>query len=421
MKVLVCPIGSAGDVHPFVGIGVTLAKRGHDVTVVTSGYFRDLVIRSGLQFEEIGTADEFLKLAGDPNIWHPIRGMSYIFKHGILPTMPRQYDGIRNLYSPGETILIASCLGFGARTAHESFNLPLVTVHLQPQVLWSSRRSPKMALPAMLGDWVPSWFKQLQFNIGERILINSQLLAATNQFRDCHRLPPIQRATSYFYSPQCNIGLFPDWYGPPQPDWPSPTWVTGFPLWDESSICEVSDELESFLNEGEPPIVFTPGSAMMHGKQFFKTAVAACMRMGARGLLLSRFSNQIPEDLPCAIRHFKYLPFSQVLHRSAALVHHGGIGTVSQALAAGIPQLIMPMSHDQPDNAHRIKRLGVGDKISRRSFQAPKVSRTLNTLLYSASVREKCQAIARRMQGDDALEATCNIIDAVGTRCTNLS
>ena len=83
MKVLVCPIGSAGDVHPFVGIGVTLAKRGHDVTVVTSGYFRDLVIRSGLQFEEIGTADEFLKLAGDPNIWHPIRGMSYIFKHNL--------------------------------------------------------------------------------------------------------------------------------------------------------------------------------------------------------------------------------------------------------------------------------------------------------------------------------------------------
>ena len=111
---------------------------------------------------------------------------------------------------------------------------------------------------------------------------------------------------------------------------------------------------------GEPPIVFTPGSAMYHGQDFFRASVEACKQLNRRGILLTRHAEQIPADLPATIRHFSYAPFSLLLPRAAALVHHGGIGTSAQAMAAGCRQLITPFAHDQFDNADRLRRLGEG-------------------------------------------------------------
>ena len=124
-----------------------------------------------------------------------------------------------------------------------------------------------------------------------------------------------------------------------------------------------------------PNCSMTPGSAMRHAQEFFAESVAACQRLGRRGLLLTRFAEQVPTDLPETIRHLEYVPFSRVLPRAAALVHHGGIGTTAQALAAGIPQLVMPLAHDQPDNAARLERLGVGRTIAPRRYRAARAAR----------------------------------------------
>jgi UDP:flavonoid glycosyltransferase YjiC (YdhE family) len=141
----------------------------------------------------------------------------------------------------------------------------------------------------------------------------------------------------------------------------------------------VSPELERFLAAGEKPIAFTPGSAMQFGQSFFRESAKACELLNRRGILLSRHREHIPVDLPPTVRHFDYAPFSRILPRCAALVHHGGIGTTSQALAAGVPQLIMPMAHDQFDNAHRVARLGAGDVIKRRNYRAKAAAAKLNT------------------------------------------
>ena len=67
------------------------------------------------------------------------------------------------------------------------------------------------------------------------------------------------------HSPQRVLGLFPDWFGAVQPDWPPQTRLTGFPLQDGRTEAELPAEVRAFLDAGEPPIVFTPGSAMRHG------------------------------------------------------------------------------------------------------------------------------------------------------------
>ena len=160
-------------------------------------------------------------------------------------------------------------------------------------------------------------------------------------------------------------------------------------------MTEVAPEIEEFIAVGQPPIVFTPGSAHTHAIPFWRAAVDACQRLGRRGMLLTRHVEQIPSDLPDEVRHFPYVPFSDVLDRCAALVYHGGVGTLSQALAAGVPHLIMPMAHDQPDNAVRIKCLGVGDYLWPNQFRGPRVAQMLEELLSSAAVASACQQIAQ--------------------------
>jgi UDP:flavonoid glycosyltransferase YjiC (YdhE family) len=235
-----------------------------------------------------------------------------------------------------------------------------------------------------------------------------------NAFRAELGLAPIKKIMNlWWHSPQKIIGLFPEWFAPPQPDWPPNTLLTGFPLWDESGVTESPLGLEAFLAAGTAPIVFTPGSAMIHGHEFFAAAVDACQRLGRRGLLLTRYPEQLPKSLPESVKHFDFIPLSQVLPRSAALVCHGGVGTVAQGLAAGIPQLIMPMSHDQPDNAARLARLGVGSSLSPRRFRGPAVARELDKLLNSPEVARRCRELATRFDTPAALRATCDAIESV--------
>ncbi len=416
MKVLLLPAGSHGDVHPFIGVGIRLQERGHDVTLATSGAFAELAGRSGLKFQEVGTAAEFRELSENPDLWHPQKAAVLIARKAILPVMRLQYDVIKELATPGETVLVGSALGFGGRLAHEALGLPLVTFHLQPSMFWSVYQTPCLARQMLVGDWVPHWLKNAQFRLGFWLMFDRNLRHECNAYRADLGLPPVKSSWELMHSPQKICAMFPEWFAPRQPDWPPHTVYTGFPRWDEKGVTEVGSEIARFLSAGDPPIVFTPGSAHTHAISFWQAAVEACERLGRRGMLLTRHGEQIPANLPDGVRHFSYVPFSEVLPRCAALVYHGGIGTLSQALAAGIPHLIMPMAHDQPDNAARIRRLGVGDYLWPHQFRGPRVAQLLEQLLSSQQVTAACLNCKTRLSGDDAIGRACEVIEETANR-----
>jgi UDP:flavonoid glycosyltransferase YjiC (YdhE family) len=268
-------------------------------------------------------------------------------------------------------------------------------------------------LPGLfMPDWLPRFAKRFQYWLADALIIDRILTRGLNAFRAEVGLPPVCDLTGgWWHSPQRVLGLFPDWYAPPQPDWPPQVRLTGFPLYDERELHDLPAELTEFLNGGEPPIVFTPGSAMRHGHAFFEAAVEACRLLGRRGLLLTRFPEHLPASLPESVRHFSYVPFSQVLPRAAALVHHGGIGTTAQGLAAGIPQLVMPLAHDQPDNAARLRRLGVARSLQPRAFRAAAVARALESLLTSPDVAARCRDYAGRIRESRPLEEASRLVE----------
>src|SRR5215469_8069675 len=107
MNVPLIPIGSSGDVYPFLGIGQTLKRRAHSVTVITNGYFRGVVERAGLRFLEFGTAEQYLRLVDNPDLWHPTKALPILLEL-VAERTPSLYELIRANIVEGETILVAS-------------------------------------------------------------------------------------------------------------------------------------------------------------------------------------------------------------------------------------------------------------------------------------------------------------------------
>jgi rhamnosyltransferase subunit B len=100
------------------------------------------------------------------------------------------------------------------------------------------------------------------------------------------------------------------------------------------------------------------------------------------------------------------------LPRAAALVYHGGIGTCSQALAAGIPHLIMPLAHDQPDNANRLRRLGIGLSLHPKKFTGERVAAALRHLLKDNAVQANCTRYAEQMRVAPSLDELAAWLEA---------
>ena len=411
--VILCAIGSSGDVHPFVGLGRALRRRGYRVTVITAGYFRGLVEQAGLECVDPMPEMDFREMIRNPRIWHPLHGTRTVIDHAVRPLLEPVYRSILDHQTPGQTLVCGSSLAFGARVAQEAQGIPLVSVHLSPMLFRSDFEGPR--LPVLLVHRGPAWFRRLQWRLIDGVA-DRTICPWLNEFRGRFGLPPVRGVfREWMHSPLRLIAMFPEWFAPQQPDWPPQTRLAGFPLYSEEGVVEPARDVVEFIDAGPPPLVFTPGSANVYGGDFFQAAADACQRLGQRGLLLTRFPDQVPASLPDGVRHVDFVPFRWLLKRSALLVHHGGIGSMSQALAAGVPQVIMPMAHDQFDNAARVERLGVGRSLPMKRFRGPALAETIRGLLDDSAVAGRCRDVAARLADADSVEQACDEIEAAWT------
>jgi UDP:flavonoid glycosyltransferase YjiC (YdhE family) len=216
------------------------------------------------------------------------------------------------------------------------------------------------------------------------------------------------------YSPLLHLALFSKWLADKQRDWPAQTIVTGFPWFDADEGTQFPQELARFLDDGEPPLVFTLGSAVVADPgRFYHHSVTAVKQLGRRAVLLVKNSQILEAKLPKGVVAFDYAPFSFLLPRAAAIVHHGGIGTTGHAMRSGRPSLIMPCTWDQPDNAVRAARLGIARTISRNHYEPHGVSRELRLILDDPAYSQRASEIATKIRQEDGVKSACDVIESL--------
>jgi rhamnosyltransferase subunit B len=208
-----------------------------------------------------------------------------------------------------------------------------------------------------------------------------------------HFFPHLQSAADLY------VSLFPDWYAPPKPDYPQPL-ITGHFLLHTPSQYQLSDELREFLDAGQAPILFTPGTGNMHARKFFEVAFDAVQELGARAIFLTKFKDHLPAALPRSILWQRQVPFNELLPRASIVVHHGGIGTLAEASKAGIPQVIVPSAYDQFDNALIVKDLGLGRSIPLRFLTKKRLFTALSQIQRSVDIQANCKTVSLNFGAD---------------------
>ncbi|MEE8104827.1 MAG: glycosyltransferase [Planctomycetota bacterium] len=412
MRVLIQTFGSAGDIYPFKALGQALRDRGHDVSVIVNEKFVSGIEGAGLEAIQVGEAAAYHAATNDPNLWHPSKGLGVVMD-GVRLSLKPAIEAIRERLTD-DTVLVASSLGLAARMVRELHDVPLATVHLAPMAFKTMHRVQRFPAGFLReGQW--RWAMRLQWWLIEKIsdsIIRKWLDGARREYG-------LEPATNIFFewlhSPDIVLGLFPDWFGPRQPDWPDNVHLCSFARHD--STDELEPELEKWLQEGEKPIVFTHGSAQRRGDRFFKESADAAARLGRRAILITSNAESMPATLPDGVRHEPYVPFGALLPRSAALVSHGGVGTCAQGLAAGIPHLVSALSFDQFDNASRIEDLGAGAALPAKRYTGERAANALRALLENGGgTNGACEKAAAKLAKENGAETAAKHIESLGRR-----
>ena len=412
MHFLVSALGSAGDVHPFIAISRALQSRGHEVDLIAPAPFAQRIQSAGVAFTPLGTVEDYQRIVQRPEMWQPRGGARLLFDE-LLNRLPEAHALTSSMIRPGATVLVGSTLSWATRLVQEQSALPCATVHLSPLALPSANCPPVLPGGINLAR-LPAWLVRGLQSGAERVLLDRQIAPRLNRLRRDLGLPPVTRVLSrWMHSTDLVIGAWPPWFAPAQSDWPQSAVLTGFPMFAGSPDA-LDEALLAFLAAGDAPVGITPGSAMAHGRAFFARALEACVSIGKRAVVVTPYVDQLPRDLPPGVHHVAWAPFSRLLPCLSALIHHGGIGTSAQALAAGIPQLVVPFAHDQFDNAARLERLGVAHSRGMSARDAD-WSTSLRGLSESAPVTAAVARCAGLMSACTAPEfAIAHLLEQLG-------
>lgn len=419
--ILFATIGSLGDVHPLMAIGRTLVALGHTVTIATSDRHGDRIREAGLNFAEIppkfpAPEDQSRLIAR----WmDPKHGSDRVMREFVKPSIRATHTAMEPLVQAADLVILHPFVLSGAYWAEKmgkpwmaipfapmmftsSFEPPVVAQLLYPERLkWFSTDYPLKWL-FRLAKWANSlgWkeFKKLRIEMGQEPIHG-------HPFFDYY----MKRAAMV-------LAPFSKVLGSPQPDWPEQTVQTGFAFFDrddETLQDQFDNGLEAFLSSGDPPLVFSLGSTgVFTAGDFYIQAWNAAKALGQRAILLVGPDDdvQIPLNAGPDCKILKYAPHVRVFPRAAVVVHHGGLSTTGQAFRSGHPQLVVPLAHDQFDNAARVRRSGCGLSLPKSQFNSDTAVPLLRQLLNDSAFIEKSESAAKTVSLEPGASGAAQVI-----------
>ena len=415
MKIVFAVFGSLGDMHPMNALGIELKKRGHEIVFAAMEFYREKIETLGFEFRPMRPHFDPDNAELARRLMDAKKGSELLLKELILPKLRPMYEDLTAAVRDAD-LLISTEVVFPAMSVAEKTGIKWITTTLAPGTFLSAYDPfvPPTAIWMRHFRFLGSTFHGALFRFVKKI-IHSWF----EDYREFRREIGLNAGRDPLFdgkSALLNLAMFSRVLGKPQPDWAKSTLQTGFCFYDGNLDLGAMDEnLQKFLDAGEPPIVFTLGSAaVMDARDFFEESAKAAHILGKRAVLLYGIFNDLPKIVENeSIAAFPYAPYSQIFPRAACVVHQGGVGTTSQVLRAGVPALMMPYSHDQPDNAARCERIGTAKIISRDRYNAENAAKKLRELLTDSKYKNHAIEAAKIVNSEHGTKIACDAIEEI--------
>lgn len=212
------------------------------------------------------------------------------------------------------------------------------------------------------------------------------------------------------FSPRGTAAMFSPLLASPKPDWPARTRITGCIPYVGATQCSLPDPVSRFLDAGTAPVVFMLGSWSAESAAFFVESADACRRLGRRGIIVAPGIDGL--DFGPDVLVSGYLPVDALFARAAAIVHHGGVGTLQHAILAGKVMVVVPHALDQYPNAWQACRLGTARALSPTRYRGAAAAAALDAVMGKAALQQRAAVLAARMRQEDGAAQASAFIEA---------
>ncbi|MGA9669869.1 MAG: glycosyltransferase [Terracidiphilus sp.] len=418
MRIVLSNIGTFGDINPLIAIALELKHRGHVPVMAVPAVFGPKIIPLGLEFHAVRPDIDPENTLMAEMVYDVRKGTERGLREFLFPALRQTYDDLLDAVTCPERadLMLLGELNYAGPIVAEITGIPWASYVLAPLSFFSAFDPPVLPMYPRLAradKAVPGMGRAIK-----RLarLVSRKWPEPIYDLRSQFGLPkgknPLFDAK---HSPYLVLALFSRALGHEQKDWPENSLITGFCFYDsDAGNSKLPESLEKFLTAGPPPVVFTLGSAaVLAAGKFYEHSARAAIRLGIRAVLLIGGDprNRLRQELPDSICVAEYAPYSGLFPRSAMVVHQGGVGTTAQCLKAGKPMLIMPYSHDQPDNARRMRRLKVARVIQRGNYTPLRVARKLKAMLAEPLFARRAEVIGRRLELEDGVRSACDALE----------
>ncbi|MGA2276083.1 MAG: glycosyltransferase [Terracidiphilus sp.] len=423
MRIILSNIGTYGDTNPLIALALELKRRGHTPVMALPAVYEPKIRPLGLEFHAVRPDIDPTNTILVEMIYDVKKGTERGLREFLFPALRQSYDDLLDAATKPvrADLMLLGELNYAGPIVAEVTGIPWASYVLAPLSFFSAFDPPVLPPYPRLAraDRAVPGFGRVIKRVAR--FVSRKWPEPIYELRRELGLP--KGANPLFdakHSPSLVLALFSRVLGVEQKDWPEHTLITGFCYYDaDAGNQKLPPNLEDFLAQGEPPVVFTLGSAaVLAAGDFYEVSARAAIKLGIRAVLLIGTDprNQLKTKLPESICVAEYAPYSKLFDRASMVVHQGGVGTTAQCLRAGKPMLIMPFSHDQPDNARRMLRLKVGRVIQRGKYTPWRVARKLKQMLAAPLLAGHASRVAQQLAGEDGLRTACDALEELERR-----
>lgn len=375
---------------PFLQIGRLLKQRGHDVKLMTHCNYEEHAKRASVEFVPVDNPQEHTGFIADQPLLNSPGGIPEFMRRHSFPKVVDHCQLIAQASKAANTVIVTrDLLDTAARLAAEKLRLPLRWIFGSPlqAATWKLRQQ----------------------------LFADLLRPDVNRARGALGLPEAVDGDAWSSYPSSSIGLWPEWFAHSELHLPFDVVPVGFVEDDDADKGEIPPSIQKALSSCDTAILITAGTGMYLGADFYAASAEACRCLNVAGILVAQHREQLPGDYPGCVRWLGYLPFGKLMRQVKVVIHHGGMGTLACAMAAGVPQLVLPKGADRPDNAARLKKLQIAESLPPPRWQPAIIADALTRLLQSRTVSENCRTIAGRLKNSHSAAAACEMIEKAGS------
>ena len=409
MNITILTYGSRGDVQPFLPLSLGLMARGHAVILAAPPRFKNLIEEHGIAFHPLAGDPEDLSRRFNDAGYNFIKQVTEMMSHAVEigAEMLRQTD---EACRDADLIIHTFAHAVGAHTLAREKNIP--DIHIQTFPMFTPT-----------GDYpnatMPNFGNRFLNRLTHTLSMQITMLTSRFGFDQVRRRAGLPKRKLYHPfkddPPRLRTPILCAWSPsllPPSNDWASRVHVTGYYFLPENKSYSPPSGLDAFLKSGKPPVCVSFGSMVNKNAGKVDVIIRESLKQtNNRGIILSGWGSAKRESTSDLL-YLESAPHDWLLPKCKMIIHHGGAGTTSAGLRAGIPQVVVPFTADQPFWGNRVHATGVGPKLIRVSQLSVEKMVSAISGAESKVILQRAQAMGQGIRGEDGVGNAVGLIES---------